>query len=666
MYTIHPLGHSIRPRQTNKQLDKLRVNHQATAASTAVDFASDKQIGKEKYPLNRLLPLLAFMLSACTTNEAPQPTAAHSPVSTAQANTPSFVAWLDTQYAQTLDFSPLKKTKQGNKEDYGELDDVSEAALDQQLAWRRNSVSRMRRAFDRNQLMPEDQLSWDLWLYLLDAAESNRKFQRHRYIFGRNGPQARLPKDLINYQKVDDIEDMRAYISRLNQSGRYFGQYLERAKRAASDGIRAPHFDYDRTLSEIKRVTTGLPFSTHSTDQPSALWKDVTTKLEALRDRGLIDSEQVEDLTADAHRALTQVFEPALQKVAAWHIADRQNISAEATGAWALPNGQAFYQQRLKAMTTLPLNADQIHELGLKEVERIQNEMREIQATVKFEGSLGDFLRFMREDDQFYLPNTDQGRAAYLQLAESYLDAMYKKLPNYFGILPKAKLQVKRVEAFRESAGGSAHYARGTKDGSRPGTFYAHLLDMRAMTVNRLENLSYHEGVPGHHMQLSIQQEQDGLPRFRANGRYTAYSEGWGLYAELLGKEMGGYQDPYTDFGRLSGEIWRAVRLVVDTGIHAKRWTEAQAVAYALANSSRPELSVRSEIRRYFHNPAQATAYKIGMIEIQALRARAETSLGESFDIRDFHDLILGSGPLPLQQLSEQVDRWLEQAARHE
>jgi len=310
-------------------------------------------------------------------------------------------------------------------------------------------------------------------------------------------------------------------------------------------------------------------------------------------------------------------------------------------------------------MTTLPLTAGEVHELGLKEVARIQNEMRDIQQQVEYTGSFSEFLIFMREDDQFYLPNTDAGRAEYVALAEGYLDAMYKKLPNYFGILPKAALQVKRVEAFREAAGEAAHYRRGTKDGSRPGTFYAHLIDMRAMTVNRLENLSYHEGVPGHHMQLSIQQEQDDLPLFRANGRYTAYSEGWGLYAEFLGKEMGGYEDPYADFGRLSGELWRAVRLVVDTGLHAKRWTEAQAVDYALANSSRPELSVRAEVRRYLHNPGQATAYKIGMLEIQALRARAERALGERFDIRAFHDLVLGGGPLPMKKLGEQVDRWI-------
>ena len=614
------------------------------------------------------LAILSFgglLLGACHT--ADQAPASQASESTTDASSERFTGWLDSEYMRYLDFSPLAKTRLGIKENYGDLDDVSEAALQRQLAWREDSVARMRAQFDRTTLSSEGQLSWDLWIYLLKDAKANATYQRHRYIFGRYGPQANLPNGLINYHKVDDASDMAAYISRLRQSGRYMRDFLKRAQAAAADGIRAPYFDYERTISEIQRVTTGAPFGSDTSDSnagapsntDSAIWADIRSKIQGLIDRSKIDAAHAELFTRQARDALLQTFEPAFDEVAAWHKADRVNVSDEAKGAWALPDGAAYYERRLATMTTLPLTAERVHELGLSEVARIQTEMRAIQATVEFDGSFADFLRFMREDEQFYLPNTDAGRAEYLRLADTYLKDMYAKLPEYFGILPKADLQVKRVEAFRESPGGSAHYARGTKDGSRPGTFYAHLIDMRAMTVNRLENLSYHEGVPGHHMQLSIQQEQEHLPLFRANGRYTAYSEGWGLYAELLGKEMGGYVDPYADFGRLSGEIWRAVRLVVDTGIHAKRWSEAQAVDYALTNSSRPELSVRSEIRRYFHNPGQATAYKIGMLEIQALRARAERSLGANFDIRAFHDLILGSGPLPMKELGAHVDRWI-------
>jgi len=327
---------------------------------------------------------------------------------------------------------------------------------------------------------------------------------------------------------------------------------------------------------------------------------------------------------------------------------------------WSLPNGEAYYDARLASMTTLPLTADEIHETGIAEVARIQAEMEQIKRQVGFEGTLQEFFTYLREDDQFYFPSTDEGRNEYLNLADELLARMYERLPDYFGILPKAGLQVKRVEAFRETAGGAAHYAVGTKDGSRPGTFYAHLIDMRAASIFRLENLAYHEGVPGHHMQRSIQVELENVRHFRAAKGYTAYSEGWGLYAEYLGKEMGFYNDPYAEFGRLSGEIWRAVRLVVDTGIHAKQWTQEQAVDYALQNSARPEASVRAEIRRYFNNPGQATAYKIGMLKIQEGRAKAEAELGDDFDIRDFHDTVLGSGQLPMAVLEAEVDSWIE------
>jgi uncharacterized protein (DUF885 family) len=567
-----------------------------------------------------------------------------------------FNSWLDAEFAVEMNFSPLGKTRLGDKSDYGELDDVSEAALDRRWEWQRGSVARMGAEFDRDALDTQAQLSWDLWQYRLDITELNRPFRRHRFIFGRNGPQSRLPNNLVNYHKVASLADMEAYLSRLSQSGRYMRQYLQRAELAAEDGIRAPYFDYDRTLSEIRRVTSGAPFTL---DGSSALWTDITAKIASLAGRDLIDVEQRADLTHRARTALLDEFQPAYAEIADWIKADRAYVSDTASGAWSLPNGERYYAARLATNTTLDLSAAEIHEIGRAEVARIHEEMEQLKVQVGFDGSLQAFFTFIREDEQFYMPNTAQGRDDYLKLADEHLSEMYAKLPSYFGILPKAKLQVKRVEAFRESAGGAAHYARGTKDGSRPGTFYVHLADMRAMAVNRLENLSYHEGVPGHHMQLSIQQELENIPRFRRVRGYTAFSEGWGLYAELLGKEMGGYADPYADFGRLSGEIWRAVRLVVDTGLHAMHWTEEQAVDYAMENSSRPELSVRSEMRRYFHNPGQATAYKIGMLKILELRARAEAALGDDFDIRSFHDSVLGSGSLPMAQLSAQIDRWI-------
>ncbi len=568
-----------------------------------------------------------------------------------------FNTWLDQEFDQYTDFSPMTKTRMGDKTNYGDLDDVSEAMLQRKLEWRRESVAEMQSEFVKELLDVEAQLSWDLWEYQLELDELNLPFRRHSYIFGRNGPQTSLPNDLINYHSVTSISDMEAYISRLQQSERYMGQYLERAKLAAAEGIRPPFFDYDRAIREIQRVVSGAPFDSDGT---SALWADITAKLGGLVESGVATEQQVADLQQSAASALNENFKAGYDLVLAWLLEDRANVAEQATGASALPNGDAYYSARLQTMTTLPMTANEIHELGLSEVARIQEEMLGIKRQVGFEGSLQDFFNFMRNNDDFYFPNTDQGRSDYLAMADEVLADIATKLPDYFGILPKASLEVRRVEAFRETPGGAAHYRRGTRDGSRPGVFYVHLADMRAVARNRLENLAYHEGLPGHHMQRSIQQELNDVPKFRADGGYTAYSEGWGLYAELLGKEMGGYLDPYSDMGRLSGEIWRAVRLVVDTGIHAKQWTEAEAVEYALENSPRPELAVRAEMQRYFNNPGQATAYKIGMLKILEYRAKAEAALGDKFDIKGFHDTVLGSGPLPMVALEAKVDRWIE------
>jgi uncharacterized protein (DUF885 family) len=259
------------------------------------------------------------------------------------------------------------------------------------------------------------------------------------------------------------------------------------------------------------------------------------------------------------------------------------------------------------------------------------------------------------------LPNSDAGRADYMELADGYLGAMRTKLPTYFGRLPKAELVVRRVEAFREEAGGAANYSPPAADGSTPGVYYVHLVDMRALPLWNLESTAYHEGIPGHHLQLAIQRELTGVPRFMNGGvRFNAFSEGWGLYSESLAKEMGFYQDPYADFGRLAAEQWRAVRLVVDTGLHAQGWTEDEAVAYFLANLPIPEAAARSEVQRYLTMPGQAVSYKVGMMAIQRLRDHATATLGERFSYPTFHDVVLGVGAVPLPVLEARVQRWID------
>jgi len=336
-------------------------------------------------------------------------------------------------------------------------------------------------------------------------------------------------------------------------------------------------------------------------------------------------------------------------------------------GAWKLPDGGKYYALQLEAMTTTAMSADEIHELGLSEVARIHGEMDSIRRKVGFEGDLGDFFVYMRTDPdgKFTYANDDEGRDAYLAEATRIIDTMRGRLPELFNTFPKAELIVKRVEPFREKAAGKAFYQRPAPDGSRPGIYYANLFNMNDMPTYQMEALAYHEGIPGHHMQLAIMQELQGVPAFRRFGGFTAYSEGWGLYSEYIPKEMGFYADPYSDFGRLAMELWRAARLVVDTGLHSKKWTSQEAVDYLLANTPNPEGDCVKAIERYIVMPGQATAYKIGMNKILQLRRRAEEALGDAFDVREFHDVVLKDGAVPLAILEEKVDAWIDGKQSH-
>ncbi|MGQ9426422.1 DUF885 domain-containing protein [Gilvimarinus sp. F26214L] len=597
--------------------------------------------------------LMLLFLVACSSGSRPADTQSAATQESERLN-----AWLNEQFEEDLDFSPQFRTRLGEKKDYDKLDDVSEAAMDRHLEWRRNSVAEMRSMFDYEMLTPEAKTSYDIWEYLLERQEEALPFRRHEYLLGRGGPHASLPNFLINFHKVETVEDMEAYIARLREVGPVLETYLARAQAAAAEGIRQPRFDYDFAAAEIERVLDGEPFSGEG-DSP--LWADATSKVESLEESGAVSPDHAAELLDQVRDALLTKMQPAYDRTLAWLVRDSENAPEPALGVWALPEGEAYYTNQLRQMTTLDLSADEIHEIGLKEVARIRAEMEAIKEQVNFDGTLQEFFVFLREDPQFYFPDTEEGRHAYLDLATRYLRDMGERLPEYFGILPKADLLVKRVEPFREQDGGAQHYMAGTPDGSRAGVFYAHLSDMSAMPKYQLEVIAYHEGNPGHHMQISIGQELENIPRFRTQYYYTAYVEGWALYSELLGKEMGFFQDPYSDFGRLSTEMWRAIRLVVDTGMHAKQWSEEQAVQYFLDNSPQPEAAVRSEIQRYLSWPGQATSYKIGMLKILELRAMARERLGEQFDIRGFHDTVLGGGALPLPILEDRVERWIEQ-----
>ncbi|MDY7096814.1 MAG: DUF885 domain-containing protein [Pseudomonadota bacterium] len=567
--------------------------------------------------------------------------------------------WFDEKFEEQLAFSPITQTALGRKTNYDKIDDMSEEAQFEQLQWMRAATAEMKANFDYEELTPEAQLSYDMWEFRLEQAERGWEFRNQAYILHQMGsPQSGLPTFLLTQHAVDDESDMVAFIARIGGIGTAMDQLLARAQANAEAGTRPPRFAYDAVIAESQNLTSGVPFDD---GEASALWEAVETNLSKLVESGTITEERAQELRTDARTALTEKFAPSYARVIDWFTEDRPNTSEQAQGATQLPNGDAFYAASLKEMTTTDLTANEIHQIGLEEVARIQEEMLAIMEQVEFEGTLQEFFEFTRTDPQFFYPNNDAGADQYIAQAKKHIDFINGRLPDYFGTLPKADLEVRRVEPFREQDGAAQHYSAGTPDGSRPGIYYAHLSDMSAMPIPELESIAYHEANPGHHMQVSIAQELEGVPKFRSQGGFiSAFGEGWALYTELLAKEMGGYEDPYSDFGRLSSEIWRAIRLVVDTGIHAKGWSEEEAVKYALENSPNPETAVRSEVQRYYVLPGQATSYKIGMIRIQELRAKAEEELGDKFDIRGFHDTVLGGGAVPLNILEQRVDQWVE------
>jgi uncharacterized protein (DUF885 family) len=564
--------------------------------------------------------------------------------------------WFDDKYEELLQMSPIGLTIQGRKDQYDKIDDLSKEAEDKQLAWYTEATNELKETFDYESLNDQDKTSYDLWLHQYEELKAGIAYRDMGYVFDQmRGLHAQLPTLLINFHKVDSLADMNAYISRIQESGRAMNQLIDRAKEQSASGILPPKFTFEVVMTQTKALVDGKP-----------LLDDMNRKIDALVASEQINSEQAEALKDESAKALSTHFKPAYENLLAWLEAEINNAEATPTGVSRHPNGKEYYNHMLRVFTTTDLTADEIHEIGLKEVARIKEEMLAIKDKVGFEGDLNEFFTFVNTDKQFFFPNTDEGRQAYLDESTQYLDELTKKLPDYFGILPKAKLEVRRVEAFREQDGAPQHYSPGSPDGTRSGTYYAHLSDMDAMPKTTMEGVAYHEGNPGHHMQISIAQELESVPKFRTQAGFSVYSEGWGLYSETLAKEMGGYENPYYDFGRLVNEIWRAIRLVVDTGLHSKGWTEADAIKYFSENSSIAKGAIIAEVQRYMVMPGQATSYKIGMLKIQELRKKAEDELGDKFDIKGFHDTILGGGALPLELLERRVNDWIKSISEME
>ncbi len=565
------------------------------------------------------------------------------------------LAFFEQAFDARLARSPMYQSMLGITDQADRWDDLSDAYADETMALLRRQLAALH-DIDPDGLSPRVRLSYRLFEKLTVQAITNDRWRHHGYLVNQMfGWQQRIPSFLINIHRIADEQDARTYIARLERVPALIDQLITQLRLREKEGILPPRFVFPIVIEAARRVITGAPFD--DADADSALWQDFKTKTARLA----ISPTEQEKLLVRARHALLHAVKPAYERLIAV-LREQKERADDRDGVWKLPDGAAYYQNRLATYTTTRLTAEQIHDIGLQHVARIHDEMRGIMKRVGFTGTLEEFFALMRSDPRFYMPESEEGRAAYLERARAVIAEMKTRLPEYFGRLPKADLVVKRVEPFRERAAGKAFYQQPAPDGSRPGAYYVNLYRMADMPTYQMEALAYHEGVPGHHLQIAIAQERKDIPRFQRFARFTAYTEGWGLYAEYLPKEMGFYQDPYSDFGRLAMELWRAVRLVVDTGIHAKKWTRRQAIAYHLANTPNPKGDIVKAVERYIVVPGQATAYLIGKQKILELRERAKAKMGPAFDIRAFHDRVLENGPLPLDILEERIMAWAQAA----
>ena len=602
-----------------------------------------------------LLALTIASITACQ-QEAPVNQTSTEPASATASNTVESESQkanrlYDEIFDAVVDRDPMWQTYLGIKKDYDKWSDISEENQQQEIEFAKQDLLKLQ-ALDTSKLDPQTLLSYQLLTYNLENQIADYKWRHHNYPVNQMfGIHSQIPAFLINQHNITDLSDAEAYIARVKASDKFIAQLIEQLKIRADKNIIAPKFVFPHVLRDSTNIITGAPFEE---GDDSAIYADFKGKVAELE----IEEEKRQSLIKELDNALNSNLKPAYQSLIAY-LTELEKKADERDGVWKFPDGEAYYNNALARTTTTKLTADEIHQIGLSEVERIHNEMRAIKDKVGFKGDLRAFMDFMRNDEQFYYPDTDEGREKYLSEAVALIDDMKTRLDELFITKPKAELKVKRVEAFREKSAGKAFYQMPAPDGSRPGIYYANLYSMKDMPIYQMAALAYHEGLPGHHMQIAIKQEVESLPKFRKFDGYTAYSEGWGLYSEMLPKEMGLYQDPYSDFGRLAMELWRACRLVVDTGIHAKQWTRQQGIDYYANNTPNAVNDAVKMVERHIVYASQATAYKIGMLKIIELREKARAELGEKFDIREYHDTVLRGGSVPMDVLEDIVEQYI-------
>jgi len=589
----------------------------------------------------------AVVTTACATSSDTSRTSAGNPVPLPRGGAESvrLQKIFDDYFEDLLRRNPLLATSIGDPR-YNDRFVVSIAPENRRAAeqFQRDYLARIR-TIDRKQLSPADQLSYDVF-----------KASRERDIEGFRFPEHLIPLNQFysmpnsfvqlgsgnGMQPFKTVTHYENFLKRVTGFEAWVDQAIVNMREGVTKGYTLP-----RVLAE--RVLPQLDAQLVAKAEDSLYWGPIRNMP---ADFPAADRER---LTAAYRTAIETRLVPSYRKLRDYMRDDYLPQCRRTDGMQGLPDGKAWYEYRVSEITTTDYTPAQIHDIGLREVERIHAEMAGVMQQVGFEGTLSEFFKYVNTDPRFFFDRREDLIAGY----EVIRNRVNPRLPQLFEILPKADYEVRAVEPFREKSAAGGQYQAASEDGSRPGIFYANAYDLRARPKWAMEALSLHEANPGHHFQISIQREQQGLPRFRRFGGYTAYSEGWGLYAESLGRELGMYTDPYQYFGRLEGELWRAIRLVVDTGLHSKGWTREQVLEYMDRNSSAAEARRVAEAERYMAIPGQALAYKIGQMKISELRARAERELGARFDLRKFHTAVLSEGALPLDVLERKVDRWI-------
>lgn len=541
---------------------------------------------------------------------------------------------------------PFFATVVGDRRYNGMLPTASEAEFERQSAELRGFLGRLD-GIDREQLSPADRLNCDIFRRLKKDALAEVEFPVYRMPLSGMGGYHTLFAELSTFVSFESEEDYEDYLARLAGFAVYSRGQIELMREGLRSGWTQPRPALEGVEDSISDFIVDEPTGSVFY-APLNRWPEIVAG--AARQR----------LQEEARRLVSESLVPAFRQLLTFVSQEYLPGARAEIAASSLPDGQAFYEHRVRMNVSLDVTAEEVHRIGLEEVQRIRREMDAIRAKVGFTGDRAEFGAYLRRDPRFYVETPEQlmKEVAYI------LKRMDGELPRLFGALPRLPYGIKPVPDYLAPRSTTAYYWEGAGDGSRAGCYYVNTYDLKSRPLYELEALSLHEAVPGHHLQIALQQEMTGLPEFRRFEGFTAFVEGWGLYAERLGLEVGFYNDPYSDYGRLTYEMWRACRLVVDTGMHAFGWTRQRAIEFLVENTALTELNVRNEIDRYIAWPGQALAYKMGELKLLELRGRAERTLGSRFDLRRFHDVVLLNGAVPLDVLEKKVEAWIRSAER--